>query len=210
MYHIILIIFCLKLSDKFNSFHFSHTTSLHSNITDFVLTYHTRVSSLELIPNYLVVTWSPEHNYLGGVIPVFRWYALLPPTVVQPDISLNNTPVFQHLFWFRPLYQPLDKELTILISRIQGNILSTWDLHPATTWTSNPRRMGILPNDLVSWEMCQFQRIKWLVKINPGCIMIYMCLNMQPQFIIPGPNFTYISYRKKLLKIIIKYPKMWC
>ena len=43
--------FCLKLSENFNSFHFSHTinyTSLHSNITDFPLTYHIRVSCLEL------------------------------------------------------------------------------------------------------------------------------------------------------------------
>ena len=50
VYYSILTLFCLKLSENFNSFHFSHTicyTSLHSNITDLPLTYHIRESSLE-------------------------------------------------------------------------------------------------------------------------------------------------------------------
>ena len=43
--------FCWKLSDVFNSFNFSHTvsyTSLKPNITNFPLTHHIRVSSIEL------------------------------------------------------------------------------------------------------------------------------------------------------------------
>ena len=63
--------FCLKLSENFNSFHFCHTvsyTSLHSNITDFLLTYHIRVSSLELyayvINFYISGQWFVPHNQL--------------------------------------------------------------------------------------------------------------------------------------------------
>ena len=50
VYYIILTLFCLKFSENFNPFHFSHTISytfLNSNITDFPLTYHIMVSSLE-------------------------------------------------------------------------------------------------------------------------------------------------------------------
>ena len=50
VYYSILTLFFLKLSDHFNSFQFSHTISyapLYSNITNFLLTYHIRVYSLE-------------------------------------------------------------------------------------------------------------------------------------------------------------------
>ena len=51
VYYSILTFFCLKLSENFNSFHFSHTISytyLHSNITNSPLTHYIRVSSIEL------------------------------------------------------------------------------------------------------------------------------------------------------------------
>ena len=63
MYYIILTIFCLKLSENFNSFNFSHTisyTSLHSNITNFLLTYHIRVSSLELYVHLITLSISVQ------------------------------------------------------------------------------------------------------------------------------------------------------
>ena len=44
------------------------------------------------IPNYLVVTWSPEHSYLGEIITVFQCYILPSLTVVHHDIFLNNPP----------------------------------------------------------------------------------------------------------------------
>ena len=90
-----------------------------------------------LIPNSLVATWSPEQNYLRGSITVFRCYILPPPAVGQPGILFYNPTFFHHLFSCRPLYKPLDKEITRSISHIQENLLSTWDLHPATTWTAN-------------------------------------------------------------------------
>ena len=49
VYYSILTLFCMNISENFNSFHFSHTiiyTSLNSNITNFPLTHHIRVSSL--------------------------------------------------------------------------------------------------------------------------------------------------------------------
>ena len=143
-----------------------------------------------LIPNSLVTTWSPEHNYLGGRMPVFQCYVLLFPTVGHPGIFLNNPPFFQHLFSCRTIYQTLDKELTRSISRIQAHLLSTWDPHPVTIWTTNPIRKGIFPYDLVSWELCSFQTSECLVKTNPGYIMISMCFHTQPQIIIPVAKFT--------------------
>ena len=105
----------------------------------------------------------------------------------QHKIFLHNPPLFQHLFSWKPLYQSLDKELTRSISPIQANLLSTWDLLPATTWTENPSRKGILPNDMVSWEVFPLQKSKCLVKSNPGYRMVSMCLHTHPQLIIPGP-----------------------
>ena len=63
--------FCLKLSENFNSFHFSHAisnTSLHSNITDFPLTYHISWSSTELYVHCITLFISGQcfvpHNQL--------------------------------------------------------------------------------------------------------------------------------------------------
>ena len=71
MYYSILTLFCLKLSDNFNSFHFSHTisyTSLYSNITNLPLTYHIRVYSLELYVHSITFSISGQcfvtHNHL--------------------------------------------------------------------------------------------------------------------------------------------------
>ena len=47
-----------------------------------------------LILNSLVETCSPEHNYLGWRINVFRCYVLLYPTVVHTETFLNNPPFF--------------------------------------------------------------------------------------------------------------------
>ena len=47
-----------------------------------------------LISNYLVATWLPEHNSLGGRMPALQCYVLPTPTVDQPNIFLNNAPFF--------------------------------------------------------------------------------------------------------------------
>ena len=47
-----------------------------------------------LIPNYLVTTWSPEHNYLGGRITVFPCSVIPSPTVGYPKIFFHNPPLF--------------------------------------------------------------------------------------------------------------------
>ena len=47
-----------------------------------------------LIPKSLVSTWSPEHNSLGGKMPVFQYYVLLLPTIGQPERFFQNPPFF--------------------------------------------------------------------------------------------------------------------
>ena len=71
MYYSILTLFCLKLTESFSSFHFSHTisyTSLHFNITKFPLTYSIRVSSLELYVHHITFSIIGQccvpHNHL--------------------------------------------------------------------------------------------------------------------------------------------------
>ena len=109
-------------------------------------------------------------------MPVFKYYVITSPTVVQTKIFFCDTPFCQYLFSCRPLYQPPYKNITRSISRIGVNLLSTWDLHPATSWTENSRRMDILTNDTVSWEVWPLQRIKCLVKSNPCYVMISTCV----------------------------------
>ena len=60
-----------KLSENFNSFHFSHIisyTSLHSSITKLSLTYYIRVSSIELYVHHITLSISGQcfvpHNQL--------------------------------------------------------------------------------------------------------------------------------------------------
>ena len=63
--------FCLKSSENFNWFHFSHTiryTSLHFNITNLPLTYHIRVSSIEFYGHRITLSISGKcfvpHNQI--------------------------------------------------------------------------------------------------------------------------------------------------
>ena len=47
-----------------------------------------------LIINSLAATWSPNHSYLGGRIPVLWRYVSLLLTVGHPNIFLHNHPLF--------------------------------------------------------------------------------------------------------------------
>ena len=78
--------FCLKLSENFNSFYFIHTiisnTYLHSNITDFPLTYHIRVSSIEFYVHRitLFISWKcfmPHNQLLHWICNISTDYHLL-------------------------------------------------------------------------------------------------------------------------------------
>ena len=104
-----------------------------------------------LLPISPVVTWLPEHNYLGGWASVFQCSVLTPPTEVQTDIFLHNPPLFQHLFICIIIWQKLGNDLTILIALVWTLLLSVCVLHPATSRTTNPTSTDIFPNNLVSW-----------------------------------------------------------
>ena len=97
--------FCLKLSDNFNQFQFIHTISytyLHSNITDFPLAYHIRVSSLELYVHRITfsISWQcfVPHNQL------LLWSCNI-GTAAHLLFTKYPSPDFQE--WFGKILYPL-------------------------------------------------------------------------------------------------------
>ena len=123
--------------------------------------------------------WSPEHNYLGLRITVFRCYVLPTPTVGQPDIFLHNPPFFS-----TPLQLYLSTSLLTRRSLY-------W--YPASKRMFSPLDISTQPqlgHGKPNKDVYFTQWSEWLVKINPGYRMISLCIQTNPQLIIPGPNFT--------------------
>ena len=143
-----------------------------------------------IITNSLVATWSPENNYLGGRIPVFRCYVLTPPTVDKSDIFWHNPPLFS---------TPLQMQNALPASRQGSQYIdishpSESSLHLRSTPSHNldvkpkqdmyfPQWSGVLGGVPIAKEWIPRQK-------NPGYRMISMCLHTHPQLIMPGPNFT--------------------
>ena len=98
-----------------------------------------------LLPNSPVATWSPEKNHLGDIILVFQCCVLPSPTEGHTKIFFIILHHFQHFFSCSPHCLSLDKVLTRSIVPVQTLLLSSWYLHPATNWPTNPSRMGIFP-----------------------------------------------------------------
>ena len=106
VYYSILTLFCLKFSDHFNSFHFIHTisyTSLHSNITYLLLTYHIMVSSLEL---YLhLITFSISRKYFVPHNQILQWNYNIG---TADHLLFTKSPSSEFQDWFCKVLYPLE------------------------------------------------------------------------------------------------------
>ena len=141
-------------------------------------------------------------------MPVFKCYVLPSTTVGQPKIFLHNPPFFN-------TSSAADRSTSLLTSiSLDRYITSKRIFSPLDIYTQ-PQVERQTQGGRLFYQMiwclgrcAHFKGENAFVKINPGYRMIYMYLHTHPQISIAGPRFTYLPQSKKLLKLIIQYPKM--
>ena len=150
--------FCLKNSENFNSFQFIHTisyTSLHSNITNLLLTYHIRVSSIELYVH--LITFS-----ISGQCFISRNQLLHCSCNIGTDAHLLFTkgPSSEFQEFFGKVLYPLDFLQVHMVVMLIWNEWFGW-LH--TIWTCNRTTSLLLFHDCIFphtsptiWLICLF------------------------------------------------------